>query len=125
MSFKELEGQLAYWLERFQQHEFEIIHCKGESYCNADGFQSRILCLDDDCNYCAKVEFKEILSEENMVTCIILESDVSEEWHRDQIADSVNSVFLKGKELNKKPFFQDLASLNSSAKIYLSYWVCF
>jgi len=32
------------------------------------------------------------------------------------------SVFLKEKESNRKPLFQDFASLNSSAKIYLSYW---
>jgi len=78
--------------------------------------------LDNDCNYYAKVEFKEISSEESTVACIILEDDVSEEWHRDQLADSVISVFWKGKESNRKPFFQDFASLNSSAKIYLSYW---
>jgi len=41
---------------------------------------------------------------------IILENDISEERHRDQLADSVISVFLKGKELNRKPLFQDLAS---------------
>lgn len=26
MSFKDLEGQLARWLERLQQYEFEVIH---------------------------------------------------------------------------------------------------
>jgi len=56
------------------------------------------------------------------VARIILEDDISKEWRRDQLADSVISVFLKGKELNRKPLFQDLASLDSSAKVYLSYW---
>jgi len=68
------------------------------------------------------VEYKEISSEKNTVARIILENDISEEWRRDQLADSVISIFLKGKELNRKPLFQDLASLDSSAKIYLSYW---
>jgi len=119
MSFKELEGQLARWLERLQQYEFKIIHRKGELHRNAG--LSRRPCLDDSCNYCAKVEFKEISLEKNTVARIILEDDISEEWRRDQLADSVISVFLKGKELNRKPLFQDLASLASSAKVYLSY----
>jgi len=119
MSFKELEGQLARWLERLQQYEFKIIHRKGELHRNAE--LSRRPCLDDSCNYCAKVEFKEISLEKNTVARIILEDDISEEWRRDQLADSVISVFLKGKELNRKPLFQDLASLASSAKVYLSY----
>jgi len=71
------------------------------------------------------VEFKEISSQKNTVARIILENDISEEWRRDQLADSVISVFLKGKELNRKPLLQDLASLDSSAKIYLSYLGCF
>jgi len=67
------------------------------------------------------VKFKKISSEENTVARIILEGDISEEWRRDQLTDSVISVFLKEKELNRKPLFQVLASLDSSAKIYLSY----
>jgi len=120
MSFKELEGQLAHWLERHQQYEFEIIHCKGELHRNIDGLLRRP-CLNDSCNYCAKVEFKEISLGENTVARIILEGDISVEWRRDQLADSVISIFLNGKELNRKPLFQDLASLDSSAKVYLSY----
>jgi len=50
MSFKELKGQLACWLEMLQQYEFEIIYRKGQLYCNADGL-SRRLCLSDGCNY--------------------------------------------------------------------------
>jgi len=52
---------------------------------------SRRPCLDDSFNYCAKVEFKEISSEENTVARIILEDDISEDWSRDQLADSVIS----------------------------------
>lgn len=35
MYFRELEGQLARWLERLQQYEFEILHRKGLSHQNA------------------------------------------------------------------------------------------
>jgi len=67
------------------------------------------------------VEFKEILSKENTVACIILEGDISEEWR--SLADSVIFVFLKEKELNRKPLFQDHASLEKF--IYLIGMLCF
>ncbi|XP_071576157.1 uncharacterized protein [Temnothorax nylanderi] len=34
MSFKDLEGQLARWLERLQQFEFSVVHRKGFSHKN-------------------------------------------------------------------------------------------
>jgi len=37
MSFRELEGQLARWLERLQQYDFDVVHQKGLSHKNADG----------------------------------------------------------------------------------------
>ena len=35
-SFKEPEGQLARWLERLQEYNFEIQHGKGSQHLNAD-----------------------------------------------------------------------------------------
>jgi len=58
------------------------------------------------------------------VARIILEDDISEDWSRDQLADSVISVFLKGKKLNRK-LFQDLASLDSSEKSLFILLGCF
>ena len=37
-NLKSLEGQLAWWLEKFQEFEFLIIHCLGRKHSNADGF---------------------------------------------------------------------------------------
>ena len=40
-NFKEPEGQLARWLERLEEFQFEIVHRKGKVHCNADAL-SRI-----------------------------------------------------------------------------------
>lgn len=48
MSFKDLEGQLAQWLERLQQ--YEIVHRKGYLHQNADGLSSP--CSKLGCSYC-------------------------------------------------------------------------
>lgn len=55
LSFKDLEGQLARWMERLQQYEFEVIHRKGRLHQNADGL-SRRPCAESECNYCNKTE---------------------------------------------------------------------
>ena len=35
-NFKEPEGQMARWLERFQEFEFNIVHRQGKKHINAD-----------------------------------------------------------------------------------------
>ena len=35
-NFKEPEGQLARWLEKLEEFQFEVVHCKGKAHCNAD-----------------------------------------------------------------------------------------
>lgn len=42
-NFKEPEGQLARWLERLQELEFDIVHRPGKAHCNADAL-SRLPC---------------------------------------------------------------------------------
>ena len=40
-NFKELEGQLARWLEKLEEFQFEIVHRKGKVHCYANAL-SRI-----------------------------------------------------------------------------------
>ena len=42
-NFKEPEGQLARWLEKLQEFDFEIVHRRGRKHMNADAL-SRFLC---------------------------------------------------------------------------------
>ena len=43
MSFKEPEGQMARWLEKLQEYDFEIQHRRGRKHTNADAL-SRLPC---------------------------------------------------------------------------------
>jgi hypothetical protein len=54
--FKEIDGQLARWLETLAQYDFKIIHRKGSKHGNADGL-SRRSCVD--CRHCEKAELME------------------------------------------------------------------
>ncbi len=37
MNFKNIEGQLARWLEELSQFDMEVLHRPGKLHCNADG----------------------------------------------------------------------------------------
>jgi hypothetical protein len=54
--FKEIDGQLARWLEALAQYDFKIVHRKGSKHGNADGL-SRRSCTD--CRHCEKAELME------------------------------------------------------------------
>ena len=51
--FKDLDGQLARWLEVLAQYNYEIKHRKGKLHGNADAL-SRRPCVD--CKHCEKAE---------------------------------------------------------------------
>lgn len=53
--FKDIQGQLARWLEVLGTYDFEIVHRPGLKHSNADSL-SRRPCLD--CSHCEKVELK-------------------------------------------------------------------
>jgi hypothetical protein len=56
--FRELDGQLARWLEALAQYDFRIIHRQGKQHGNADGL-SRRPCVEDECRHCEKAELVE------------------------------------------------------------------
>lgn len=57
LNFKNLEGQIAPWIETLASYEFEIEHRPGRLHGNADAL-SRRPCIENECTYCAKVETK-------------------------------------------------------------------
>jgi len=100
MFFKDLEGQLARWSERFQQYNFEICHRKAQAHGNAHEL-SRHPCFEAKCKYCSKVEVQDaqnVLREEEIVSRLILEGISSEEWQKEQLENQIVSIFLQRKE---------------------------
>ncbi|GBN29399.1 Retrovirus-related Pol polyprotein from transposon 297 [Araneus ventricosus] len=41
LNFREPEGQIARWIQRLQEYDFEIQHCKGTSHGNTDALSRR------------------------------------------------------------------------------------
>jgi len=117
MSFKNLEGQLARWLERIQQYDFEITYRGGKSHSNADGL-SRRPCIEMSCNYCNKTELKE----KEKIARIILGGNNLESWRKEQLEDATLVKIIRGKEEGQRPTRQEITSEGSSAKAYWLQW---
>jgi len=79
ISFRNLEGQMARWLECLQQYDFEIKHQAGKMHGNADAL-SRRPCTESFCNYCKKAEECEKVHKEKMVRRISFLEGESVDW---------------------------------------------
>lgn len=121
MSFKDLEGQLARWLERLQEYDFEVVHRRGESHKNADGL-SRRLCETFGCKYCTKVEEKNAVENEKMIARIMLSREDLGNWRKEQEEDSDIAIILRGKKEGIRPPRSELAAQSISAQLYWMYW---
>ena len=67
MNFKNIEGQIARWLETLASYEFEIVHRSGRLHSNADSL-SRRPCLQDNCKYCSNVDSRYATEEPGVAT---------------------------------------------------------
>ena len=56
MNFKNIEGQMARWMETLGAYDLKITHRAGRKHMNADGL-SRLPC--NNCNYCTKREARD------------------------------------------------------------------
>ncbi|GBN04797.1 Retrovirus-related Pol polyprotein from transposon 297 [Araneus ventricosus] len=56
LNFREPEGQIARWIQRLQEYDFEIQHRKGTSHGNADALSRRP--SKESCKHCTNAEKK-------------------------------------------------------------------
>ncbi|KAL6445464.1 hypothetical protein ACFW04_000803 [Cataglyphis niger] len=75
MSFKNLNDQMARWLERIQQYNFKVIHRRGKFHGNADGLSRR---EETNRNYCNKIDTRE----KELVGRMIFRENNCEGWKK-------------------------------------------
>ena len=118
LSFKNPEGQIARWIERLQQYDFEIKHREGKLHGNADGLSRRP--CEDRCKRCSRLE--ETQKKPNYVLRTICEATDVEDWRRAQEEDEEIGLFLKEKIGGEKPTWQELSSYPPSTKYLWKIW---
>ena len=139
LSFKNPEGQMARWLQKLQQYDFNIEHRPGNQHGNADAL-SRRPCEQSHCCYCEKREVREwkLRDEEPQHTA----SDIAE--HRVCSASSelpesaqsslqrigqaqrsdtdVRCVITWMEESSTKPEWGEVSSYSTAVKSFWGQW---
>ncbi|GBM15017.1 Retrovirus-related Pol polyprotein from transposon 297 [Araneus ventricosus] len=124
LNFKEPEGQIARWIQRLQEYDFEIQHRKGTSHGNADAL-SRKPCKES-CKQCTNAEKKFGMERDisvKVVTTTTVDPWSSCEIQKAQLEDPVIKPILE-KKLNsaERPSWQEIAPESPATKRYWALW---
>ena len=99
-SFKEPEGQLARWLKRLEEFQFEVIHRMGRAHCNADALSRIPGHLNDDTG--------DKLPIANVALATILGDRSPQEIRHLQMKDELVGPIFCAKINNTKPSLESI-----------------
>ncbi|GBN37648.1 Retrovirus-related Pol polyprotein from transposon 297, partial [Araneus ventricosus] len=124
LNFKEPEGQIARWIQRLQEYDFEIQHRKGTSHGNADALSRRP--CKESCKQCTNAEKKFGMERDisvKVVTTTTVDPWSSCEIQKAQLEDPAIKPILE-KKLNsaERPSWQEIAPESPATKRYWALW---
>ncbi|GBM92540.1 Retrovirus-related Pol polyprotein from transposon 297, partial [Araneus ventricosus] len=120
LNFREPEGQIARWIQRLQEYDFEIQHRKGTSHGNADALSRRP--CKESCKHCTNAEKKFGMETDISVKVLTTENAwSSSEVQKAQLEDPAIRPIL---ELNSedRPSWQEIAPESPATKRYWALW---
>ncbi|KAG5899439.1 hypothetical protein JTB14_033630 [Gonioctena quinquepunctata] len=117
LQFKNPEGQVARWIERLQEFDFEIEHRAGTSHKNADALSRRP--CPDDCSHCRRAEEKE--------ATLCRTAAMDDNWNdskiqKDQERNPDLGLVVSWKKGNRRPSWQEVAGYSPAVKSYWAQW---
>ena len=142
LNFKTRERQMAWWMQKLQQYDFEVEHRKRGQNLNANAL-SRRPCGDDDCHYCEKKEIKEYKNREvelkycgnsgelcqaslvirNLTSVESTENSSLEDIGKAQKSDpEIRLILTWMNERPKRPSWQDVAFHSPMVKCLWGLW---
>jgi dUTPase len=130
MNFRNIQGQLARWLEKLQQYDFSIVHRRGVKHGNADAL-SRRPCAEHDCVYCLRREAEDKVNGQEKeqraslgVSIISPENRLTKEEIRDaQTKDEgVGPVLRWFEESLVRPDWSVVAPCSKVTKVLWAQW---
>lgn len=119
LSFKTPDSQVARWLERLHQYNFDIQHRPGSLHTNADGL-SRRPCGEKSCKQCTSIEKRSCISLKT-IPCGN-EMWTPESLRAAQLDDPDIGLLIQWKTKNRRPQGKEVSSLSPTLKGYLVQW---
>ncbi|GBL73575.1 Retrovirus-related Pol polyprotein from transposon 297 [Araneus ventricosus] len=122
LNFKEPEGQIARCIQRLQEYDFEIQHCKGTSHGNAHALSRRP--CGESCKHCSNTEKKFGIEIDTSVKVLTTTSvDPSCEIRKAQLEDDAIKTILEKKLMSAdRPSWQEIAPESPATKRYWALW---
>ncbi|GBO17450.1 Transposon Ty3-I Gag-Pol polyprotein [Araneus ventricosus] len=124
LNFMEPEGQIARWIQRLQEYDFEIQHRKGTSHGNADALSRRP--CGESCKHCSNAEKKfgiEIDTSVKVLTTTSVDPWSSCEIQKAQLEDPAIKIILEKKLMSAdRPSWQEIAPESPATKRYWALW---
>ncbi|GBM95150.1 Transposon Ty3-G Gag-Pol polyprotein, partial [Araneus ventricosus] len=122
LNFREPEGQIARWIQRLQEYDFEIQHRKGTSHGNADALSRRP--CKESCKHCTNAEKKFGMETDISVKALTTEDAwSSSEVQKAQLEDPAIRPILERK-LNSedRPSWQEIVPESPATKRFWALW---
>ncbi|KAF8788152.1 Retrovirus-related Pol polyprotein like [Argiope bruennichi] len=115
LNFKNTEGQIARWIQKLEEYDFEIKHRKGSLHGNADALSRRP--CSNACSYCTTVEKKY-----DMITPVIrqIKDSVStqiDRWSDKEVREAqltdpdIKPILELLESSSTRPSWQDISSI--------------
>ena len=117
LSFRNLEGQTARWIQRLQEYDFSAEHHQGRKHCNADALSRRPCPVD--CTHCQKIERQGGAVEVRAVRATAAKGWDHAALRREQLKDDVIGQILREVEAGQRPDWKDIAERSPTYKAVL------
>ncbi|GBN32936.1 Transposon Ty3-G Gag-Pol polyprotein [Araneus ventricosus] len=121
-NFREPEGQIACWIQRLQEYDFEIQHRRGTSHVNADALSRRP--CKESCKHCTNAE-KKFGMEKDISVKVLTTEDAwsSSEVQKAQPEDpAIRPIVEKKLNSEDRPSWQEIAPENPATQRYWALW---
>jgi hypothetical protein len=116
LSFRNLEGQTARWVQRLQEYNFTSEHCQGIRHTNADTLSRRP--CPEHCVHCRKVERIDGQSV-RVVAAAPADGWDQQALRNEQLADPDLGRLMREVETVQRPEWK---AISDQGPIYKSYW---
>lgn len=117
MQFKNPEGQVARWIERLQEFDFEIEHRAGTAHRNADAMSRRP--CSETCTHCSRAEKKDAPVYR---TALVADNWQPADIHKDQESDPSLGLLMTWKKDGHRPSREEVARHSPAVKSYWAQW---
>jgi hypothetical protein len=120
LSFKNLEGQMARWIQRLQEYNFKSEHRQGRKHNNSDALSRRP--CPEGCSHCQKIERRSESLNVRITTTAAADGWDSASLRREQLADDEMGSLLHEVEVGRRPEWKDIVDRSPTYIGYCGQW---